>query len=623
MSGSNVGFRKTPPSIAKLIPGADVRLDLDMGSLSDRSGYGNDGTPGASDVSVANGVYGVPARKFVGSTLSNVDCGNDVSTVFSGNVDYTLSAWENLRTTTWLSNKAPIVTRTSGVSNTGVALALSTGALPAVLDSGSATWRIGTLAVPVGTFCHVAASKKNDRYRLFVDGIETNVVTGSANVPSNAADRCYVGFEPVAARSFDGIVDHVNVFAQCLSPEQIYRVCQAASARPLFYDNFSQYPVDFTVRPAGAECGPYRNLAGVSSKIVLVDGTKYILGQTAAALSSVACTSPVDHAYGTWEVDMKETAGWGVSFLICCSVADAYSAASMNCYYISMNPVSNQLALYRISAGAIILQASYSVVLNSGTFYTLRCVRRIGGVFAVYIRGGVYTDFTLLPVVAGTNPTVENTHTTGKYTCAILGRNAGYIGNIKQWLTCRRPESSPWEFPNPLSGSSADVISAGKVWRSQLTAGILFIPKDMDYLNGRVGFRTIEEGVYKAAGTTHDTILAKEILGSAAATQYGYTIRITAAGRSQFIRTANGVETVVAETASGFISDAVEYQRRITRADDNRTIVYYKGGAYANWTVATDVFAGIYTEANYYVSDMDVGDRRSAPRFFNYVRNEP
>ena len=593
--------RAVPPSIAKLLGSAVAcGFDGDMDALADQSPTGGLITIVGPGITACRGVYNNVARNFGG--LVAYAFGNP-SPDLTG--DMTQAIWIQKRSAGLrycLQRVGAFVQTALYISGAGLysynGIGYNSAAVPDPVNDRA--WH------------HCATTAKGLVQRLFYDGLQ--IGRGIYTPPASLVGAVYIGINAGGGNSFwDGGLDCPVLCTQALSPQQIYTIYMDASRRPTFVDDLKGYPVDFAARPVGSECGPWRVVSGTLQLVVDSAGKRWVQGGG----GGVAQWPSDDSAYGTWEFEFRKVADVAADiYLFIGNTNGAWNSAAQNGYALRFTPVNHEIQCWRIVGGVLTAVPFSSNVgaVSLNTDYRVRIVRRIGGVSAIYIIGGAYPDWTLLSAAVGSNPFTDNTYTVGPYQ-AMAFDGTSKLGTITKLLPCVRPTSFPWEF-GP-GGTSEGIVSGGLVWCRQLTAGLLFLPSDMNYAfpEGRRGWRTVDEKVYKAAGTTHDTILGQEILGSATALQYGYTIRISATGRAQWLRTDNGVETLTVETAAGFIADATEYERRITRDDAGLMNVYYRGGAYTTWTLATSVVANIHPCSNYYVSDMDADDRRSAPQF--------
>lgn len=128
-------------------------------------------------------------------------------------------------------------------------------------------------------------------------------------------------------------------------------------------------------------------------------------------------------SYGTWEFDYYRSTDGGGAF-----------------YFISSNETAtNHYSVAPASTGRVQFQenASNSWYTNTNyqavsTWYTYRIVRNGSNQFSTYIKGGAYTDFTLVDCTGGfgTNPNTDATITTSAYLVIKMFLN-NRVSNIK------------------------------------------------------------------------------------------------------------------------------------------------------------------------------------------------
>jgi hypothetical protein len=253
---------------------------------------------------------------------------------------------------------------------------------------------------------------------------------------------------------------------------------------------------------------------------------------------------------------------------------------------------------------------SVAATIVVGTAYSCRIVRRVGGQFALYLKGGAYPDWTLVDCAGtgSTNPVTDNTHTSGKFFNTVV-RDVDRLSNLRFSRVCERPASFPWEFS--ATGTWSGLVSAGQVWMRCLTSGNVYLPKDLDW-------QTCDLKLYKGAdaNVTDVLLVATELGGTTAASQNGYCLRLSSDERVQLIRMDNGVVTVLAQTAAAYVALTTEYSFHITRVGSTGAFtVSILGGAYATWTEAVTATDNTYILGNYFNVDIDADDRITSPVF--------
>ena len=119
--------------------------------------------------------------------------------------------------------------------------------------------------------------------------------------------------------------------------------------------------------------------------------------------------SETEAAYGTWEFYWLQQDG---NNLIHVQVSDSVGtpgAGSANGYIFRLG-VSERFRLRKETAGSVAdLMYTDASYFTTGVWYKMKITRSTAGVWTVY------SDDVLIPVVVGTNPVTDNTHTTAKY----------------------------------------------------------------------------------------------------------------------------------------------------------------------------------------------------------------
>jgi hypothetical protein len=461
------------------------------------------------------------------------------------------------------------------------------------------------ISVIVNKWSHVLMTAQGTVGRLFVDGLQED--RKAVTMSSADAVNLYIG-GPGFAAYYNGSIELPQVWNGALSPEQVYKNYLQAKDVPIYYDTFESYAVTPVAKAAGSMCGPF--MVTANSLLITVDaaGKKWVQGGVVGFNYGVGDWTE-DNAYGTWEFDWVkgEDATDTPYFGIICNTKTGYGTAGLNGYMFASSP-TEAVVFYRITNGAVAVVPMVSVapVVVVGTAYRFRITRRVGGQFTLYIKGGAFSDWTLVDCsgTGTTNPATDNTYTSGQFFNTVV-RASDKISGILRTRTCERPASFPWEF---LSGTYAGIVSGSTIWMRCITAGVTYQPFD-----GKPG--TYEFGVYKGAdANVADTLFGTEILGATGANQNGYGVRLSSDERVQLIRMDAGVVTVVAQTAAAYVALATEYRLTVTWSSASSWSIWIQGGAYTAKTLAIGpVTDATYTQTLYLLHDLDADDRVVAP----------
>jgi hypothetical protein len=584
------GFRMYPPraaiyahpfsGVAIATPALDLLMRQDNLYVPDRSGYGNNG--------LCVRCLGAQAlfdggQKFDGLATQYIDCGSAASLDITQ--DISAGAWVYSRGGL-LEN---VMAKADGVANGWALFVNGFGQVMAYFYAGGGAFVAGANSVRKG-WSHVWMSVKSNVCRVFADGLQE--ARGAVTMSDFAAGSLVLSWPTFP---FTGTQELDQVFSGALSPEQIYRKYLEARDVPIYLDDFSSYPVDPAPKAAGAMCGPFRVYDGTHQVTVDAAGKHWVSRVTAGTVGR-----QVEGAYGLWEFDFNVTLPADILIALMASVfGPAAVSAAQNGYWLHVN-VNGAIIAYLVTAGGVAAMGFGSVngVVASATDYSLRVVRRAGGQFALYIKGGAYPDWTLIgPAASGSNPFVDNTHTTATWFGATFSATAQKISNIKRLVVCERPASFPWEF---LSGTWAGIVSGTTVWARCIIAGALFTPKDLDW-------QTMVCKLYKGADANVTDLLfvASEIGNTLVATQNGYCLRLAADESVKLLRVSGGIETELATTAAAYVALTTEYEFKITRVW---------------WTLMFGATLGIYTASNFTNWDLDADDRATAPTYYHDIR---
>jgi hypothetical protein len=77
------------------------------------------------------------------------------------------------------------------------------------------------------------------------------------------------------------------------------------------------------------------------------------------------------------------------------------------------------------SGGGAVLFATAVGYLTNNIDYEFAISRSTAGVFTVYVKGGVFTNWTQVVVATGSNPVTDNIHTSSKFLCSLIQTDVG------------------------------------------------------------------------------------------------------------------------------------------------------------------------------------------------------
>ena len=582
-------------------PVLDLSSDLGPQGYSDRSGTGANGVPVGGPVS-ARGVFD-EAIKF-GGVRDTLNCGSNAPLDIAGDISGCI----------WMRPQGVpagyIMSKTNNASgwqfiHNGVAdqrLVFYTYNGPFAVTSAKSVYG--------AALRHCAFSCASNIARIFIDGLQDG--RGVVSMTDAAAESLWIASWRNIISWSEMTVELPQLWSGALSPERVYQNYLQAKNAPVYYDTFEGYAVTPVAKAVGSRCGPYRVLSNSLSVVADAAQQHWVQGG-----GSGVAQWPDNDAHGMWEFDFrKEQDGTAEVYLISGDADGAWNAATQNGYAFRFTAVNHEIQLWRITGGAltVALLNTAAGFLALNTSYRIRVIRRVGGTWNTYIKGGAYVDWMLIPPAAPyTQPATDNTYKTGQFH-AMAFDSPSKVSAITRLRTCERPASFPWEFS---TGTYAGVVSGSTVWMRCLTAGVTYLPKDLDW-------QTAIFGLYKGAdaNVTDFLFVASEIGGSTFANQNGYVLRLAADESVQLIRTTGGVEAApTAQTAAGYVALTTEYEFKITHNGTTNAYEFFiRGGAYANWTLMFAATLAIHTSSNYAIWDLDADDRATAPVFYSDLR---
>lgn len=606
------GFRSYPPRAQTYLnpwTGATIAYPvLDLSSVCGPAGYADRSPTGANGVPIgapcnARGVYG-DAIKF-GGVRDTLNCGSNAPLDIAGNIS--VFCWVNEKAQFALS---VLLAKTEGVN--GWYLGLNGLSRPqCYFYAGGVVVGGGAGAsIAMNRWAHIGFTVLGTVCRLFVDGLE--FARGAVTMSDPPGFTLYVGSGNAGGNWENGLIELPQEWNGALSPEQVYLNYLAAKDVPIYYDTFESYAVTPVAKAVGSVCGPFRVLANTLGITADAAGQKWIVSGAASTAEGIA-KWPETAGYGTWEFEaIKGGAATSVVFLPMLSANAVRTDASQNGYMCILDDVE-RFVIYRITAGAV---AAFVCATAAGyaalsTKYKIKVVRRVGGQWTLYVKGGAYPDYVLVSTVGGvgTNPATDNTHTIGEFFTVVSSATTDMLSGVNYIRVCERPASFPWEFSTGTY--SGLFVGAGVIpFMNCITAGVTYIPKDFDWTQR-------DMGIYKGAdaNVTDWLMVATEIGGATTAAQNGYGVRLSADERVQLIRMDNGVVTVLAQTAAAYIAVAEYYTLRVLyNPTTNARRVLIQGGAYGDWTEAIpSTVDATYTLGNYMCFSLMAGDRITAP----------
>ena len=279
---------------------------------------------------------------------------------------------------------------------------------------------------------HVAVTSSGTAWKLYLDGEPQSLgVTYGANTGdwfADIADRDRISIGCLARSTnvsfLNGLINSVKVFSKTLSDAEVLTDYQRGARLLRYRNTFLDAPV--TLAASSRELSDFQISTGI-----------WKISEDASNQKWLECVTvgvayiPSTQVFGTWQFDiMKKNEGSSpmVHFI------NFLPNAAGNGYEFSVSS-SERLYIGRVTSGGstpLLYSAIAYIFVNIR--YTIRITRTHTGVFTLYIRGGAYTDWTVVSTTSGlgTNPTAaDTTYTSSKYLAhAAVGAASDKISNI-------------------------------------------------------------------------------------------------------------------------------------------------------------------------------------------------
>ena len=216
-------------------------------TVSDASGYGNTGTIANATWTTA-GAYG-RALMFNG-TNARITIPDAASLHLTSGM--TLEAWVNPSAVS--SAWRDVIYK--GTNNYDLEATSTTSGRPAGGATISSTngWTIGTAALPLNTWTHLAATYDGTELRLYVNGVQVASQPRTGNILTSTS-ALEIGGNSVSGHFFQGMIDEVRVFNVALTPTQIQSDMNSPIGSTFPIVSLSAGSVDFGSQPTGTTSG--------------------------------------------------------------------------------------------------------------------------------------------------------------------------------------------------------------------------------------------------------------------------------------------------------------------------------------------------------------------------------
>jgi hypothetical protein len=394
------------------------------GLLVDQTVQGNDGIPGAASA-LERTILG-DFRRYEPNSGAAASALGAANAFALG--DLTVNFW--LRTDLGAAANAQALNYRLGATDQwGIRVNVG-GQLNIFDDIDNAGATLYATAVPLGKLVHVVAVMDSLENLLYADGVLIGSGTASSDDWSSYAGVLYHGSTTAAVSPFIGIVGPLHIFNTAKDQDWV-------TEEYLWGARACQFKTDWGVKQSVGNEVANARVGHNSSPFEIISGTfqmtmdtiedtedvktiEDIVAGVSVCPTSLFEATPTECAFGThefWAYKGADANNW--QFMPIASDNTAVAGAAQDGYNITITG-GESLRLQRIDNGAVgatLINSGAAYVANN-TWYRIRLTHRYDGVFVLYIRGGAFTDWT----VVGTSA-ADLTYTVGNY--AVLDLDAG------------------------------------------------------------------------------------------------------------------------------------------------------------------------------------------------------
>lgn len=401
----------------------DTDMQIVNGKVRDLTGNGRDGTPSGQ----LDRIKGEATRLDKTSVILPSE-----QTIFGTN-NWTCSFYGTLgkaaTTTCPLFWAAPLVApQYVGYSNIG-RLIVSTRNASLVQRTLTSTKDV---VVP-GRYDHIAMTRElvgsDLRLKIYINGTlnasQTWIGEGVENVASSTPtfSNYYGTYAPAIISSFRWQANTAITASEA-------RAEYLAGNKILFDGRLPKdgsCPVSLTsIGGAGAQIPgtPYKvgDYGNIQAKVIEDAPTNGVPGKRwiSNATAGIAYAEHKQTAYGSWLFEVKFTGAIGTSIAFIADKKGVNNPAGPNVNGYQLSFATGQVSLNKLTAGSIASLFAAKATLTSNTPYSVWITRDFTSKFTIWIKGGIYTSWTLLPAATGANPVTDATYTSTKYIATYL-----------------------------------------------------------------------------------------------------------------------------------------------------------------------------------------------------------
>jgi hypothetical protein len=289
-----------------------------------------------------------------------------------------------------------------------------------------------------GRFYHMALTvHENGNKEMFVDGVgQGEVAGGGDNFSVVATPVMTIGARWDGVWPLDGVVVAPHVRNYVMTDEEIKAESDKLAKRVVYDQDLSM------VRPTLADVAAGSNIPGTD---YLVNSGSYSVQEDSAFPTGklIQCEADGDKArpqplaYGSWHFGFRSQNDSSTRRIYL--VADTPAGAvSVGGYSFTFYAANLTIALQKFTPGAATVWSTAAGYVSHDTYYEIWITRDYAGEFTTWIKGGAFTDWTLIDVSggSGTNPIIENTVKASTFRVANLdgiGGTEDQVGLDRQY----------------------------------------------------------------------------------------------------------------------------------------------------------------------------------------------
>ena len=263
-----------------------------------------------------------------------------------------------------------------------------------------------------------------DRLKIWLDG-ELTTLTLAGPIPATTANMVGAALRNgTGVETMLGTYNSRKVYTGALTPAQARAAYLANFAQRLtLRETFEDVPVSLAGVAAGGFVGQWRLASGAGTNVCMEtsDGKRWLTTNNTAEW----VFAPQPDAFGTWRFYLYSHQ---INPLVLGFIADAatpFGTGGPNGYAVYLS-AAGRIQLIVMTAGAVAANVMYSATgyIAPDTLYEIVVNRRPSdGQFTMWIKGGAFTQYTLVSTAGGgggSNPGADLTYTTSKAMCLQL-----------------------------------------------------------------------------------------------------------------------------------------------------------------------------------------------------------